>query len=91
MEQVTQESKVVPVWLCDSCGAGDDRTKFRNKWCVTLQGEHAVLGESFGEESDVVYEFEVCDACSRSKLAALTVLQLAANTELLNLRQGAGL
>lgn len=73
-------------WKCERCSAGDNATRFRNPWDVSVTGERGAgvddmpeLGEDYYDTQHCV---ELCDRCAKRDDTPAWLLAFALRGEL---------
>ncbi|HKP14420.1 MAG TPA: hypothetical protein VJT85_00080 [Gemmatimonadaceae bacterium] len=77
-------------WKCENhaCQAGDNGTRYHNRWHVTVEGESGETDmPEIAEVSDYLdLQVELCDRCARSPQAIMAALSAAVAYEMKALR-----
>lgn len=74
-----------PPWKCELCGRGDNATRHRNGWLITVSGEMGADDPEIpdlGVDVDPLdHHIEVCDRCTRRADLVAALLELALRVE----------
>lgn len=70
-------------WHCDLCGGGDNSTRYRNPFTVSVSGERCAPDDpDIGEDiDDLHHEVSLCDRCARTRFVTAYLLALAYRVE----------